>query len=863
MAVDNTDVYEVAGFIDDIKKKHIDTDNTDALAMGEFGYMGEVHQNIIQNAAIAASEYSLEAIPTKAKFPRNVLTHAFAVGLTDINATPAHMSVIIYLPEDRLENNLVEDKFTLDRMFKIMVQDHEFHFDYDIVIKKSKLIDGDTIYTAQYDMSVKNPLSDIKSPYLPSVGRFSISGTNVIAIQTQIRQVEMTTQELSILTANPLANKVFSFSFNNQLANFTVDVKEGDTTYNLSTVYDGLVDQSASHYCNYLFLETDTIRVSFTKASYQPRTNCKVTVNLFTTHGDEGNFTYTKNIQADLVSSRFSYSSIWMIVKPQSDSVDGENAKTISELKALIPKEQLARGTITNTTDLNNYFNSLNTENCKLYFIKKLDSFCRVYYSYLALKQEGNIIPTNTINVDILRREFDNIDNDNYILFPGNAISYRKNSNGAIIAKKDEATLDEYESKGFVYMNPFCLVVNKNPFYVSYLINILKEVRDLSFEYINQNSALQFISTDISWKREYFTDRNTYKLNINLMQNIKSDKFNILLTKKNEDDTETVIGAKIKVIGIIKNAAGSPYRYCIGEFRSYDPDLQSFNYQIDLTTDNAMDANTNLKLTNVYNIGDEFVAAGYFNSTMSMDIYVLTQLENEYGREECIDSYVPHLEGWTLTNRYSIVNGLPLYYNYSKVISTYVNVEKGFDQTLRYTINKMPVIKYRYINTEERIQDFIKQLELVRAYLEYRMSTIEDSFGLDVKLFNTYGPANFFRISDTAYINQTSISFKAKVKLKSISSSTCIPEITKYIKDYIEDLMELADFHAPNLQAKITDKFSDQIVYFEFVDFNGYGPGWQHIYRDDFESDISLVPELLSINIKDNVDQPDITITSV
>ena len=860
-----SDIFEANNFVQDLAAKHMDEVDSEALAMGEFGYLREVFSNIIQNTAITASEYSLEAIPTKAKFPKNVLTHAYAVGLSEINAIPAHMKVVLYLPEDRLENNFKDDKFTIDKNYPIRVSESnfEYHLDYDIVISKTKLANEDFVYTAQYDMSVKNPLSDISSPYLPSVGRFSITGTKIVAIQTQIRQVEITTQELDILTSNPLANKTFSFEFDNQLATFSLDVKEGDDTKSLTAVYDGLVDKVASYYCNYLFLETDTIRVIFKKESYQPRTNCKVAINLMTTHGSSANFNYSKNIQCDLTSDRFDYNGIWMILKPMSDSVDGEDSKSVTDLRKLIPSEQLARGTITNTTDLNNFFNSINTSERRLYFIKKLDSLERTYYSYVALKQDGCLIPANTINLDLFRREFDNIDNDNYILYPGNCIFYRKNSNGTLIPQVNDATIAEYEGKGFVYMNPFLMVVNKNPFYVSYLINILKCSRDLSFDYINQNSALQFISPDIQWKREYFTDRNTYKLNINLMQNINSDQFKILIKETQDNGTEKVVGAKIKVIAVLKNANGAAYRYGLGTFKTYQEDTQTFGYEIDFNTDNAMDADTNIKITDAYNIGDDFIAAGYLPETTNIDIYVLAQLDTEYGRADTIDNYVPHLDGYTLTNKYSVVNGVPLYYNYSKIISTYVNVAKGYGDTLRYTINKVPVIKYKYINTEERIQNFVEQFELIRSYLEYKMSVIEDGFGLDIKLFNTCGPANFFRVSDTAYINSTSLSLKWKLKLRSSASSACISDIKSYIKEYVENLTNLTDFHAPNLQALVTDKFSDQLVYFEFVDMNGYGPGWQHIYRDDFETDITQVPDLLSVNIKGNINEPDIDISSI
>jgi hypothetical protein len=204
-----------------------------------------------------------------------------------------------------------------------------------------------------------------------------------------------------------------------------------------------------------------------------------------------------------------------------------------------------------------------------------------------------------------------------------------------------------------------------------------------------------------------------------------------------------------------------------------------------------------------------------------------------------------------------------MYFNYSRVISTFVNVTQGYDSSLKYYINKVPVIKYDYITDENRIQDIIENFELIRTYLEYKLATIEDGFGIDIKFFNTYGPAEFFQVDDDTYLNSTSLSITWKTQLKPGATSTCIEEMKAYIKNYIEDLNQLNDFHAPNLQSAVYEEFKDQINYFEFIDFNGYGPTWQHIYREEFEKHITKVPEMLSININVDTGEPDINIITI
>jgi hypothetical protein len=84
----STDIYQIAEFVDSIKAKYVDIPE-DTLALGVFGYLGSVFTNVIENTSTMASEYSNEAIPTKAKFERNIIAHALALGINKIFATPA------------------------------------------------------------------------------------------------------------------------------------------------------------------------------------------------------------------------------------------------------------------------------------------------------------------------------------------------------------------------------------------------------------------------------------------------------------------------------------------------------------------------------------------------------------------------------------------------------------------------------------------------------------------------------------------------------------------------------------------------------------------------------------------------------
>src|SRR5574344_2983524 len=132
----NSDIYDLTAFVDDIKKINIDGIDSDkeTLLVGMYGYLGYEFTSLLQNSIVVASELANEAIPTRAKFDRNVITHALSLGVKKVAATAANMKVMLIFPEKALRNNMVDNKFVLKSTIPIYFDEHEFHTDYDIDI---------------------------------------------------------------------------------------------------------------------------------------------------------------------------------------------------------------------------------------------------------------------------------------------------------------------------------------------------------------------------------------------------------------------------------------------------------------------------------------------------------------------------------------------------------------------------------------------------------------------------------------------------------------------------------------------------------------------------------------------------------
>lgn len=448
----NSDIYDITRFVDDIKKKNIDgVDSTkETLLVGMYGYLGYQFSSLLQNTIVTASELSNEAIPTRAKFDRNVITHALSLGVKKVAATAANMNVLLMLPEKALRANMIDGKFILKAKTPLTFDEYEFHLDYDIEIDYVSMLDSTNgsqrnyVYTAKYVMDFDNPISEITNPFLPPIAIFNYLEDNMIVLATNIHQVYYREIYEKILTSDVIASKTISFSFDKQMSHFMVEVTEpssSDTSDTnkimLTPVYDGLYNNEIAElkYCYYQYINPNTIRIRFDPTNYQPPANSDITIKLYTTDGSAGNFEYSEEKTIRLTSNE--YTNLYCIIAQRDDegSHGGLDRQTIDELQHIIPKEALSRGSITTNTDLSNYFNSLNNENSVLHVFKKEDELLRrVYYAYNLMKDsEYNVVPTNTIPIFINSKHRDPVNGKIY-LESGTPIYYYKFGNAADLA---------------------------------------------------------------------------------------------------------------------------------------------------------------------------------------------------------------------------------------------------------------------------------------------------------------------------------------------------------------------------------------------------------------------------------------------
>ena len=893
-----TNIYEIANYVEYLKQKYIDLPN-DTLTIGVFGYISEIGSNLLENAAIMSSEYANESIPTRAKFERNVISHALSLGIDKIFATPAQMEVYLCIPEDRLIDNLWDDEiygekvFILDKNFNIHIGNdsnvYMYHIDYDIVIKRNKLRNGKFMYTATYIMDNTNPYTTSNNPYLPNIGVTRVNNTNVLMIHTTIRQTEYYEVYKKILVTNPLESKSLTFNFEEQLSYFYIDVIENDELHRLKCLYDGLYNtEDNQEFCNYSFIDSNNIRITFNRDSYQPRQNAEVTIHYTITKGNECNFDYNEYSIQDLNSNRYPYKNIYMSILPITDSSYGQDKKDVEEIRKIIPKQMLMRNSITTYTDLNNFFNSLNSETVRLYFLQKVhNQLQRLFFCYLLVKDNNNnIVPTNSLDCKLTRDIFSNINKQSYILQPGTAYFITASDSEATAIDTSDWTEDDIQSgenSGFLYICPFTMVINKNPFLLNYYMTILDYSKGVEFEWINNESELQFIMSSesinpIAVSKPFYpaSDRDTYSIKIILTQNITSD-FNMIAI--NEDNPEEIATNNMRVIGVVY-IGGAPKRWCEATIKAADYDDIEFVYKFcfNFKTNNIINPNGDIMIVKgMYAVGSRNEYTTAFPSNIDFKIFIFGKFNEVYGSrpdDYDIDTIVPGLEEYTLCNIYSVNTGIDLFTDYTNIMESYIEIspdENSGEQT--YHVKRVPLVRYSYLDTQSRVSSFIKLLEYRRLYIQSSLLLLEDSFGIDFKFFNTYGPSKNYIVSRNSdrdtFVDRVNVSLIFEAKLQSAAENNIADKIILYIKDYIENINYLSDLHIPNLTTAVKNEFYKQLVYFKFLSLNDYGYEYQSIYKNTTDDDYNFsttVPEFININTvrnNANIDIPDIVINIV
>lgn len=848
--IKSTDIYDIVEHVESLKDKYID-ENTETLAVGMYGYLGSQFSTMIQNNIMNVSEWGNEAFPTRAKFEKTIYSNAINSNISDINATPSTMDIemaILKTDLDRAMEQSGYDSYIIDKDTMISMNDFIFKLEYDIRIVRTKKLNNDYIYTAMYVTGSGNDIMTKQYLSAPVIIRYSEE--DYLTFSAKLKQMDKFIINRKFINNSGLDNKVIDVAFDDQLYKIEVNVIEpnGNKVY-IKPLFEG-ESSTMEKYCYYYYINPTAIRLRFDRRSYIPSTNSEIIISVYTTKGEKGNFLCDKEI---LFDATYKSKIVHGLIIPKGKSYDGHNKKDIETLKRLIPIERSSRGILSNRKDIENLFNMELDSNIKL-LDKRHNQIERMYYTYLLARDNRyNIIPTNTIDLEVMTNTFDNENKNRFVIPPNIPFLYRSTVAHPVTSSIDIKTL---EQTGFVYMSPFIINVNKRPLLVSYYLNIINDLYDFNYLYNNIEGETQFITSKMEVYKNHIYDNSKYYITTT----IKPTSLNGIYVNET-DGTRT---CRLKPVLIIdKN--GFKY-YVEGEViedtnvTSNDSSRNTYTVQFTLDTNNIIN-DDGIFISNMYQFGTDTKVDGYMPDKIKFEIDLfLTPLKGQVVPNN-ISGVIPNdsYKNLILVSRFSPTKDVHLYYDYTDVINSVITVsETGDEDKYVYKLKSVPVIKYSYMQNIQTCDEVMSYIDNKKQYVSRVTDMLENNFGIDFKFFNTYGPSKTFKIGrKKEKLNNVNISIKMGYRPKAGSNTALAEYLVDSTKYYIENMNNIEGLHISNLIRFLSDKYKNEVEFIEFIGINDYDSTYQYIEKDSKSIEIDTVPEFININSDKNGD-PDI-----
>lgn len=848
----------------ELAPKYFDMGSINISRIGMFGYLNEIFadatSDIINENLVLFNEIFFK----KCQIPESILTYAAQYRIEDINAKPAVMEFTLGIREDTLLENSVTDAngnsyFIIDSDSEIILEDDfKYMLDYNVKISIKK-INKRHIYSAQYVMNKTNDLSDIKNPYL-KVTTQKMDGLTYLYIIVKARQIDKITVEQTVFNDDLLSFVTKDFKYTGTLADFDVYYK-GPNDKDFIQIKKLIIDSPPvdEKFCYYQYKDDNTINISFStlQKHFKPEFNSTIRMEIYTTRACDGNFDYTgDNVRINLKSETIDYKKVIMLAASLSKSYGAEDKFSYTELKDMVSYYASTSNNIGTTIDLDRYFTKLNSQS-KLTFVKKRDDILdRLFTGYMLMKDSNDtIIPTNTVNLELGKNQFDTSDENlkRYIIKAGAKFVY-KDEDSFELKRVDEFT----EDHKFRYSNPHTIVVNKNPLSISYYMNSMNKKFNTDFSYMNDLSFFQFITNSITIKRDAINGDDAYNIEFTTIPNISDVEFGF--ANMSPEGKFQSSNDRLKVFGLLHDEQNNNDKYIEFKMVDYTPDTKEMKFSCRLTTDDYISATNKLRITNTIKKAGEILPDILIEATeMKMELLLMykdddTNINHKY------EEIIPESKGRTLTNSYSLIEDINLINDMTDIMRSTIKfklLKQNDYSQYSYYIRNMPFTNYDYIKSRKCSEEYVRNLFTNADTIRAALKLITNNFSIDLKMYNTYGKSKYFYIcgDKNRLLDNVNLSIDLTIKLNpaNLLNTTLQYDIKEFIKDYVESVNNDNNLYISNLIRELENSFRD-IIYIEFNRINKYDNSVQSIEknfpthimsrRNDM---IEFVPEFVNI----------------
>ena len=869
-----TSAYDIKDYyLNQLGPKYFPEDVIEGYNVGMLGYTLDMAANTTEDVFNTVPVVINEMYPNLAVMPSSIYNYASLFQESNLMADAPTMECVLLMPLDALEeySEISSDgtykTFTLDQKTAVLVEEHKFILDYDVLLTLKTYRD-DYIITASYVRDFNNSMNSVKNPYL-KLQKVNYKGVKYIAILVKMRRCDKYHMSKRVIDNDKINSTIVEVSYNEQLANFEVFYRESTDKPYIQLQKRILNSRAIKEpFCYFRLKDDNMLEISFTSREnyFKPKFNSEIVVETWETTGSKGNFDMYQGYNVEVYRNSDKYENnarVPVIAIPQTGSSGGKDRLELLELRDKVADCFATVDSYTTEADLQRHFNSFNiADETRVTFIKKRDDiFDRLFTSFSISKDElGSYYKTNTLRLKIYKDQFDHQfeQSKRLLLKPCNTFIYNGDSTKEMVKVDEGEDIDIGFNGRYMYNNPFLMTLSDNGVVGYYLSNINDKL-PLDYEYVNNDSLVQFICNNLYVYRSAISNENTYKFKLYLTAT-DNDIDNPLVDESGEET------GKVKVVLSFLHKNGNEAGYIECEKVAFDKERLSYTFEGILTTDDYISITESLRIYDLKNMVDGEPLVSMIPMT-NLKINVYTFFEYKEGNTPHNFNRLPGFDNCTLTNKYTTEECRAELVTPLNMLRSNMTWDKDDNGETFVTIHDVPVIKYvSEVNAKEqaRFDRFIETLNSQYGYMNNILSKKTNNYSVDMKFYNTYGRSNNFVLDATAdepeVINRVNctVEFQVYAGLRS-EAAMLVDNMKMFIKEYFESTNKETNdgLFISNLIQQLENTFP-QIRYVKFISLNGYDTFVQSIENMTLNIDslekkdrIEFVPEYLNIELED------------
>lgn len=813
------------GILDDKKQKFLSTASK----------MSALYKHAIKN--------SIE--PDKAK--GSVVPINLFVYLEDLEAT------------DTIDADTSKKQLTIsDAQFKLGTQ--VFRLDYPIIVT-SYISNGIKKYYARYDMTAKNPVSDLIANNI-SVRKYSMNNKDCLLLDINVRDYTIYSAELGYVDSTSSAT--FNVTFKNYVQHIKCFYRDtSDDAYrdiDVRMFFDKTIENETIFYI--IKDAVITFNNKFRTGKFIPKAGGRFKFQIYTTLANTFD-EYTGDTSISL-SDDANYSLDFVVTGGASG---GKLPLTKEELRSLIKQTTSTNNCLISGNDVELYLNSIGNDDSVYNAYKYIDNFYdRIYNTVIRLGSGNNIIPTNTCDLQIHEDYCTKYMNgrlltygvDQEFVAVKDDLDYIK-----VISKSqflNDSTFADYDKTNILsYALPFQVCYDRKYNLVTIFEKAVNRKGDLEYTYV-RDSADTFTSNAINFKYniDYSEVNEYYELDYNLAPN-NEDLINTIHAIQKDSSGNTILVDKEIMKAVVIFTEGTVTKgYMTSSISSFKEIDKLYNMKTLLRMNSPVYFN-NLDVT-MYDMNHD-VAEMSLDMNKCVPKIIVYVKESGFVDTTTQTSY-PKFDDYKMMNVFSVLNDdekedtgllfkeltsyLPTQINHRETNMSADTGTNPYGITKSIILDKVPLVRFDYyeenqIYVQNRIDAELEILDAVSP-------KIEDLFKLRFNFINAYGYSSRLRIGlDGKALSTSHIKMEIRVRKKATSNLNK-SIITEFINNYFSTIAFNSGevFHFSELSDAMKEEYPD-LVFLELVHINNYHTDNQYVYMTDYNN-VQFIPEVPNIS---------------